>query len=61
MFPVNKDGMGLNNSVTSAKDKYKSLIHASSKLIGAFKGKWYLSTAYHVQVVKWERQDGKKY
>ena len=40
-LPVKKSGLGLHNIVTSEKEKYNSLLHASGKLIGAVKGEWY--------------------
>ena len=36
-MPVNKARLGLQNYVTSAKEKYNSLIHEKGKLIGAVK------------------------
>ena len=34
---VKKTGMGIQNTVTSANEKYTSLLHASDELIGAVK------------------------
>ena len=42
--------------MTSSKDNYNSLIHASCEMIGTVTGKWTFSTA--IQVVKGERQLG---
>ena len=61
MLPVNKSGMGLHNPVASVKDKYNSLLCLSCKLIGTVTGERAFSNADHVQVVKGERWDGKKY
>ena len=55
MFPVNKSGIGLQNLVNSAKDKYNSYLPASYDLIGPFTGKWAFLAADHIQEVKGER------
>ena len=59
MFPVNKSGLGLQNPVTSAEDKYTSLLLASYELIGAVKVEKEFSTADHLLAFKEERWDGK--
>ena len=40
-FPVKKSGLGLQNTETSEKYKYNSLIRASFNLIGEVKGERY--------------------
>ena len=60
-LPVNKYGLGLHNPVTSAAEKYTSLLHANYNMIGAVTGEMQFSTADHLRAVKEERQDGNKY
>ena len=56
-LPVKKYGMGLQNHVTSAKEKCTSLISAIGYLIGIVTGKQVFPTADHIRVVKGERRD----
>ena len=51
-FQVKKSGMGLQNPVMSAQEKYTSSLHASDELIVAVKGKQVFSTSGHIQEVK---------
>ena len=60
-LPVNKSGLGLQNYVTSAAEKYTSLLRAICKMIGAVMGDREFSTADHIREIKEERQYGKKY
>ena len=52
--------MGLQNTVTSAKDKYTGLLRASDNMIGTVKGKRVFSTDNHTLAIKGERRDLKK-
>ena len=52
MLPVNKSVMGLQNSVTSAEDKYTSSLRASNNMISAGKGEQVFSTADQICTVK---------
>ena len=60
-FPVKKYGLGLQNPVTSAKDKQNSSLRAIGELIGAVKGEQVFPTNDHIRAVKGERRDGTKY
>ena len=60
LLPVKKFGMGLQNSVVSAQDKYTSSLLASDKIIGGVKGKQLLSTDDHNRAVKGGRRDKKR-
>ena len=53
--------MVLHNTLTSAKDKYKILLGAIYELISAVMDEQAFSTADHIQAVKGEKRDGKKY
>ena len=57
---VKKSGMGLQNPVMSAKDKYTISLCAIDELIGEVKGEMVFSTADHIWEVKGERRDEKK-
>ena len=59
-FLAKKSGMGLQNPVMSAQEKYTSLLRASGELIGAVKGKPMFSTADHIREVNGGRRDKKK-
>ena len=48
---VNKYSLGLQDPVTSAIDKYLSLLHVSYELIGDVKGEGYFSTANHLLAI----------
>ena len=52
--------LGLQEPVISANDKYLSLLHARSELIGSVTGERLFSTSYHLLVLREERCDGKK-
>ena len=55
-----KSGLGLQNPVTSADEKYLSLRHASTELIRYVTGKSEFSTADHSLALREEGRDGKK-
>ena len=59
-LPVKKSEMGLQNIVTSSKEKYTSLLHVSDNTIDAFKDKQVFSTTNHIQEVKGDGRDGIK-
>ena len=56
-FLVKKSGLGLQNSVTSSKEIFLSLWHASIELIRDVKRERKFSTSDHLQAVKEERSD----
>ena len=58
---VKKDGLVLQNPVTSENDKYNTLLRASNGMVGAVNKERDFSTVYHIREVKVERRGGKKY
>ena len=60
MILFKKSGLGIQDSVISANEKYLSSLCTSIKLIGAVTGASEFSTTIHLQAVKEERCDGKK-
>ena len=58
---VKKYVLGLQNTLTPAKDKCNSLLHTSCEMIGAVTGKQYFSNADNIRAVKGKTRDGKKY
>ena len=58
---VKKSGMGLQNPVTSAAEKYTSLLRESWDIIGAVTGDKGFPTDDHIWAVKEDRREGKKY
>ena len=61
MFPVNKAGLDLQNTVILAAGRYKSLLRVRYNLIGAVTGKREFSTDDHIWAVNKERRNRKKY
>ena len=61
MLPVNNVRLGLQNPVTSAKEKYNILLSVRCNLIGEVKGKRSFLTVDHVQTLKGGRRNRKKY
>ena len=59
-MPVKKAGLGLQNPVTSADEKYLSSRRASTELIRAVTGEGEFSTADHFLTLREERRDGQK-
>ena len=60
MMLVNKFGLGLQDPMISANEKYPSFLFASSNLIGAVTEKIAFSTAGHLMEIREERRDGQK-
>ena len=61
MHQVKKSGLGIQNPVISAAEKYTSLLHAIYKPNGEVMGKREFSTSDHPRVVKEEGRDKRKY
>ena len=61
MHQVKKSGLGIQNPVISAAEKYTSFLHAIYKPNGEVMGKRYFSTSDHPRVVKEEGRDKRKY
>ena len=58
-LPVHKYGLSIHNPVTLVPEKYKSLLHAICKLIGAVTGEMGFSTSGHIWTVEEERRERK--
>ena len=56
----NKSGLGLQNPVTSANEKYNSLLRTSCKMSSSVKGERYFSTNDYIWSVKGWRRESKK-
>ena len=59
-MPVKKSNLCLQNLVTSANDKYLSLLREISEMIGYVMGTSTFSTANHLLVLREERCEGLK-
>ena len=57
---VKKSGLGIQEPLTSANNKYLSLIHARSKLIGSVTGERLFSIDYQILALREEMCDGQK-
>ena len=60
MMPVNKSGLGLLNTVTSAQENYLSSTRGSIELVQAMTGGGALSISDHLRTISEEQHDRKK-